>query len=857
MKIYLHLALAYLKKQKGRTAALVLGVALAVMLVFGFDIITESQSRDQLADVYRQYGTYHGIFFNLNQDEIEQIKNDGEVSKSAEAVDLGDAVTDDGISMALNSTDKDYIEMHGYKLKEGRLPAAQGEIALEAQALKKMGLKERLNQTINLKIKKDYVDENGKNQIFMETNSFKLVGITGKPEQYYDNGYYALRGFTYYQEGEENVLPDNLITREEVVKLKSNANLDGKLNQIRERYHVGRLDYEVNNRLITALSEFNAEESNRYNDLIKMMVVITAMLLIYNMFNLSLIDMIKQIGMLRAIRAPKKRVRALIGFQGLVVLIAGLALGLLLGVLFSYCGRGLFNFVSWLDVADASLYISGKSIGKAVLVGTVTVIVSSIIPVWLAGRISPLEAIRTTDRSKGRQKRRAYHKVIRRLSGVTGEMAYQNVWRNKWRTIIIIVAVAMGGVLFIRDIAMLSQQDEFDRATSPQILTMQDNDFKLSFGANTDPDLMGYTAKDVRAISKINGVKNVGTAIYRDGFLESDLKDLQEDFIKYNGINSNNKEVEIPVVIKGYDDQQLEGFKKYIDQGTISLNNSPDGYADVIVFNYYYDVLKDHKTKEIRKDLKLGDIMTIKIPVTREGKLGYEEHEVRVSALLKQEWTFTGDSTMGRYMEIIFPQKNLTAAAGVKAMSRVSVQAKAGREDDVYKEISKILENKPFSVMESKLGYLEEDREGFAQALKSRMVIVALILLIAGLNIFNTIKTSLLIRTNEFAMLRAIGMTVKQMKRMIIKESIIYGVLSSIIAAIAGGYRHYAYYKMANDQLKAAFNIDEVFQAGVPAPVLAVLLYGAIAIIICVFAAYASKNKIEKLNIVEGIKATE
>ncbi|KAA5806125.1 ABC transporter permease, partial [Thermoanaerobacterium thermosaccharolyticum] len=234
MKVYIHLALAYLKKQRGRTIALVLGVALAVMLVFGTNVIFESQSRNQLANIYKMYGTYQGIFTNLNKDMVNKIKNDKDVDKSAVAANLGNLITDNGISMILNSTDKDYIEMNGYALTKGHLPNKQGEIVLESQALKKMGFKEKLGETINFKIKKEYKDENGLNQIYMENKSFKLVGILDKPKQYYE-GYYSLRGFTYFKEGENNVLPDNLITYEEIVKLKSKANLSGQLNQIRER----------------------------------------------------------------------------------------------------------------------------------------------------------------------------------------------------------------------------------------------------------------------------------------------------------------------------------------------------------------------------------------------------------------------------------------------------------------------------------------------------------------------------------------------------------------------------------------------------------------------------------------------
>ncbi|AGB19089.1 ABC transporter permease [Thermoanaerobacterium thermosaccharolyticum] len=852
MKVYIHLALAYLKKQRGRTIALVLGVALAVMLVFGTNVIFESQSRNQLANIYKMYGTYQGIFTNLNKDLTEKIKNDKDVSKSAVAANLGNLVTDNGISIILNSTDKDYIEMNGYTLTKGHLPNKQGEIVLESQALKKMGLKEKLGETINFKIKKEYKDENGLNQIYMENKSFKLVGILDKPKQYYE-GYYSLRGFTYFKEGENNVLPDNLITYEEIVKLKSKANLSGQLNQIRERYNIGRWDYDLNIQLVTALDDYSSQNTNASVRHFNILIVITAILLIYNMFNISLIDMIKQIGMMRAIGSSKKQVRLIIGFQSLFIFIIGLSLGLLMGIAFSYIGMKLFNF-AFLDVSQSTVYISAKNIWNALIVGTATVILSSIIPIWMSGMISPIEAMRKSDRSGGKQRNRGYHKFIKKISGITGEMAYKNVWRNKWRAIIIVVSVAMAGYLFIDDIAFLNNRDAVYN-TTPYVLNMQDYDFKLLFGPNIDLYFTGYTNDDVKAISQIEGVKKVGTKVSMEGFLESDVNDLENDFKKYNGISDTKKNVETMIEVKGYDDDQLQGFKKYIDKGDMSsLNNSSDKYPNAVVYNYYYDIFK-HKLKGIRKDLKVGDIMTIRIPVIRNGKIAYEDKNIRVGALLKQEWIAKGDSTRGARMEIILPQKYLMTISGKSTYDQISVQSEAGKDTYVYNRINKILENKPFAEMESKLSYIEKSQKGFTGVLKSDMVIVALILLIAGMNVYNTLKTNLLIRTNEFATLRAIGMTAKQLKSMIIKESIIYGLLSSIIAALIGSYNVYSFYSLVNRQYKAGFNISERLQFKLP--VIPILLYSAIVIVICILSSYVSAKKVEKLNIVEGLNITE
>lgn len=853
MKVYIHLALSYLKKQKGRTAALILGVALAVMLVFGFNVISESQSRNQLANIYKMYGTYQGIFINLRKDKLGQIKNDKDVAQSAAAADFGNIVADNGLSMILNSSDKDYIGMNGYKLVKGHLPDSQGELVLEAQALDKMGLKEELGKTIDFKIKKQYIDGKGMKQVHIEKRKFKLVGILDKPKQYYD-GIYSLKGFTHFKENEENLIPNNLITYDEIVKLKSNSNLSGKLNQIRERYGIGRLDYEVNSQLIYALNDLASHDTSSFRDKLSRAVVVTAVLLIYNMFNISLIDMIKQIGMLRVIGASKKHTRLIMGFQSLFILIVGIISGLLLGVVFSYFGIRLYSFTSTLlDVSESSIYISSDSICKAIEVGIITVAVSSMIPIWMSGRVSPIEAVRKTDRSKKNHKNGWHHRVGKKLFGLTGEMAYENVWRNKWRTLIIVVSVAMAGYLFIDDIATINNQNLRDK-TSTQISNMQENDFKLSFAGNTDSDFVGYTREDVKRMSSIDGVKNVGTKVTLEGFLESDIKDLNDNFVKYNGING--KDVSNTIEVKGYDDKQLKGFQKYVEKGDVSsLNNSSGEYPNAVVFNYYYDILRNHSLEGVRKNLNIGDIITIQIPNTENDNFKYKKCKVRVAALFKPEWIYRGDSTRGRYMEVVLPQEYIMSVSGKNMYDQVSVQSEEGKDIYVYKGINKVLQNKLFPYIESRLSYAEEDRTYALQALKSHMVIVILILFIAGMNVYNTIKNNLLIRINEFSIMRAIGMTVKQLKSMIIREAVLYGVLSSIIAAFLGSYRVYEYYERVNRDYKYAFGVTDMPQFKFP--IIPVLLYSGIVIGICILSAYISSREAGKFNIVDGLNVTE
>jgi len=853
MKTYMHLALSYLKKQKDRTVALVLGIALAVMFVFGFNVINESQSRNQIAAIQRRYGTYHGIFYDLDKDEVEKIRRDENIIKSAVSFDLGNAITDNGVLMVLNSSDEDYIKMAGYNLVKGRLPQKQGEIVLESKALKNMGSKINIDDTVKLKVKREYIDEKGMKQVYMDTKPFRLVGIINKPGDSQKIQFYSLKGFTYFKKGEKNVLPDDLVSYAEIFKFKSSRNMETTTNQLKKIYGVDKT--EANRNLVIALTDAEVQSSNNLNNRFNISIIITAILLIYNMFNISLIDMVKQIGTLRTIGASKKQVRFIVGFQSLFVLVGGLALGFVMGIVFSYFSIKVYNFMpSLIDVSKSSMYISSKSIWNAVGVGVITVAVSTMIPIWMAGRVTPMEAVKKTDKSQEKQRSGWHHRIGKRFFGLIGEMAYENIWRNKWRTFIIVVSVAMGGYIFIDYVSFYNDRNRFSNMVDPATAAMQDNDFRLSYSGNTDPDFVGYTEEDLKEISNIKGVKNVRTKILKEGFLELNIKELNNDYIKYKGIT--NEKTEIPIEVKGYDNNQLEGFQKYVAKGDIlSLKESTDEYPNVAVFNYYYNkVTEDMRYREIRSGLDVGDIITIRIPVIENNKFIYKKYKVRISAMLKKEWAFKGDTEMSE-MEIIFPQQYLKEISDKASYDQISLQVESGSDEYVYGKIMQILKNKPFPDIESKAGHREEIEKASLSSMKSQMVVVVLVLLVAGINVYNTIRTNLLIRINEFSIMRAIGMTVKQLKSMIIKEAVLYGILGSIIAMLLGTYRVYSFNKYTNNLHKVSVGITNTIPFKFP--IIPVLLYSGIVIGICILSAYISARKVGKFNIVDGLNVTE
>ena len=121
---------------------------------------------------------------------------------------------------------------------------------------------------------------------------------------------------------------------------------------------------------------------------------------------------------------------------------------------------------------------------------------------------------------------------------------------------------------------------------------------------------------------------------------------------------------------------------------------------------------------------------------------------------------------------------------------------------------------------------------------------IAVISIIGITNVFNTITTNMALRNKEFAVLKSIGMTDKEFKKMIYYESLLYGTKSLLIGLPIGGILSYWIYKVMSDVYSAPYNFPIV-----AALISIVFVFG----IIFITMRYSAK-KTENLNIIETIR---
>ncbi|TQX82143.1 FtsX-like permease family protein, partial [Clostridioides difficile] len=266
------------------------------------------------------------------------------------------------------------------------------------------------------------------------------------------------------------------------------------------------------------------------------------------------------------------------------------------------------------------------------------------------------------------------------------------------------------------------------------------------------------------------------------------------------------------------------------------------------------DIVDDHTIKPIFKELNIGDIITVKIPVEENNTIVYKEMKVRVAVILKDEWIAMGDGDFMPDLEIITSNIHSKNITGEQKYTQLGINLENPYDEIVNNEIQKISRSIPGSLFNSRLSYHEMSESIYKSYIKSQIAIIALVLIIASINIFCTIRTNLLIRKKEISTLRALGVSLKNMKKMLIYEALAYAVFSFIIAMIPSFINLVKFTNWNND---AYINYGIENFMSFTFPIKESLLFFAISVFVCLIAVVVSNRDFESINIIEGIKENE
>jgi putative ABC transport system permease protein len=161
----------------------------------------------------------------------------------------------------------------------------------------------------------------------------------------------------------------------------------------------------------------------------------------------------------------------------------------------------------------------------------------------------------------------------------------------------------------------------------------------------------------------------------------------------------------------------------------------------------------------------------------------------------------------------------------------------------LHDQIDPITRNLPTIELQDQAGFANAQNEQVDQFLLLIYALLGLSIVIAALGIVNTLALSVIERTREVGLLRAIGLSRRQLRRMVRLESIAIAVLGAVLGIVIGTVFGVSLIKALSDQGLDVLAI----------PWLRMAIFVVIAAVIGVLAAWLPARRAAKLNVLRAI----
>lgn len=414
------LALGNLKARKKQYAIMIIGIILAMVfsssvILFAFSAMETNKENNK-----RNYGTQSGyvISQSLTDKDYKQAVADGYITDYSFMHKIGFAYPVTG-EEHLGATvawfeDKAW-DMYYLKMLEGNYPAAEGEVAIEKTQLKYLGYDDaKIGDTI--KVRLELQNGNGK---FVD-KEYKLVGITDdrKPHlsESYDMGntrvvdkfvpgIYVAKGTLVDAGGKEELTAFYLTDYSKKYQVPGEAEpTDVYAAPSVYLQHLGNGDVEVRG---TGYNEFAGRNPSLdalfsggiYVSIVIFALVFASCVAIINAFNTNLKERKKQIGLFRAVGTTKRQIINIFGREAFIISLIATPISVAASYVIDKIILNIFS-------KDAIMSKSLWALLVAAVANVIIVMLASLVPLVIASKITPMQAIRNINVAKKVKKRK-------------------------------------------------------------------------------------------------------------------------------------------------------------------------------------------------------------------------------------------------------------------------------------------------------------------------------------------------------------------------------------------------------------------------------------------------------------------
>lgn len=861
MKILNRITVQNLKMNKKRTIVTIIGIALSVALICAVTSFAVSFQKAMIDREIKTSGNWHISINDISEENLKYIENNVKVKQIAYNQEIGyiqleNSENENKPYGYIEALDETSLNNMGLMLTEGRLPENENEILipehLEANGHvdynigdkitfdvgNRMIEGEKLNQNnpyftdedIPFQLENNMITEENvltQKETFtpIETKEYTVVGIIERPnfEPYSAPGYTMITKLDKLEEGKSIGM---------TILLENPSDAYNFVQYLEDDLQISNVD--TNSSLLEYLGVFGSNGTITFVigiiTVVIVIILLTSAFVISNSFNISLTEKTRELGMIASVGATSKQIRKSIFFEGAILGLISIPLGIIIGV--GAIGIVLFivnNIINsgvepLIDNFNLTLVISWPAILIAILISIIMIAISLIRPSIRAGRISPIDAIREksdikiTNRQLKKQKKNGNkikeYKITKKLFGIEGVIARKNFNRSKKKYRTTIFSIFLSIVLFI---SMTSVMDSLFSVSS---LRVQETGYNLRVYSGTDNnnEAEEYFSK----IEKLDGIKEYAIISTAQIGINQDIINPDSSF--YSDI----------MYLYALND---ECYNNYIKELGLQYDDIKDKA-----------ILYDTRVMRVQEDNKIRRFDCNLLNVNEGDYIDYgtldENHDLHVDGKIQ-----IGVRTTKLPMDSIFADNT----APVLIVSNEFM-----KKFDYTVDIMYIDAEDPYE-LQNEIANIDYDNNGNiynfeeqARADNNMSLIISIFLygfiavisVIGITNIFNTVTTNMALRNREFAILKSIGMTNKEFKRMINYESFIYGIKALIFGLPVGVLLSYVIYNITGTVYETEYHLP------ISAIIISIIFVFVIIFITMQYSARKTKNQ----NIIETIR---
>ena len=551
-------------------------------------------------------------------------------------------------------------------------------------------------------------------------------------------------------------------------------------------------------------------------------------LLIYNILYISVVKDVQFYGRLKTIGTTKKQIKRIIYKQAIKISCIGIPIGLLLAAVVSFGIVPYFLNMMYSTNSDVGTKVSFSPyifIGAAIFT-FITIMIASMKPAKIAGSVSPIAALRYTAAStKSSIKNCGKMKFSR--------MAWNNVFRNVKSTTLVFASLFFGLSLFLVVTGLL-----YGLSPENYVSGWGVSDFALTYSIHENEDLI--SSEMVSEISQIDGIENLRLTYAAYPQVTVDV--LYDDAVFHDFLMSLNGVSGIdfsdPARLESYQQNFYSGIFGIDSAYLEEINKTLDSPIDMSAFERGNVVLLPETVGDL---IQPGQEITIQ---TQSGPHSF----VIANGFLNDGFRAGGGKERGTAPDLYISQAALQELFPQYRVFRMAFDTNGQRDENILQELKQITASQSNIDIVSRYARREEMRDYLVTADVLGTGLSIILLLVGVMNFVNTMIVNVSTRRYELAILESIGMTKRQIKRMLTMEGCYYwGISFSLVATVGSAIFIALYVIFSQFASYAAFSY----------PFIPLVLVSGLVLLICsIVPIWAYKTDI-KLPVVERLRLTE